>query len=172
MVEVTALLTRVASEVTLFRGLNRTGLERLLLRAERVSRNEHELFFDEGEVASSFFVLLLGAVAVEKRHGRQWVELARLQPGACFGEMTLIDDKIRSARVRALGNAMALHINNRAFENDHEILSVLYRNIAKIQTRRLREFNGELAEFRAQRQVPAGEPPRLDDVLGIGQSAG
>ena len=165
MVEVTALLTRIASEVTLFRGMNRTCLERLLWRAERVSKIENELFFDEGEDGASFFVLLLGAVSVEKRHGSQWVELAKLQPGACFGEMTLIDDKIRSARVRALGDAMALYINNRAFENDHEILSVLYRNIARVQTRRLREFNGELAEFRAHRQAPASEPPRVDDEV-------
>jgi hypothetical protein len=60
---------------------------------------------------------------------------------------------------------MALYINNRSFENDHEILSVLYRNIARVQTRRLREFNGELAEFRAHRQAPASEPPRVDDEV-------
>lgn len=163
MVEATTLLTRIASEVALFRGMNRSALERLLWRAGRVSRSENALFFDEGEDGASFYALLQGKVAVEKRHDGQWVELVQLRPGDCFGEMTLIDDRVRSARVRALDECVALHINNRALENDHEILSVLYRNIARIQTRRLRALNGELAEFRSARQTEVQEAPLVDD---------
>ncbi|MGA1288447.1 MAG: hypothetical protein ACO3ZK_13180, partial [Rubrivivax sp.] len=61
--------------------------------------------------------------------------------------------------------AVSLCINNRALDNDHEILAALYRNIAKLTTRRLRGFNGELAEFRAARQAPEIVPPTVSDRI-------
>lgn len=165
MVDASSLLMKIASRVELFQGLGRIALERLLSRAERVSKGEGELFFDEGEDGASFYVLLLGEARVEKKRGAQWVPLVTLKPGESFGEMTLVGDKIRSARVRACTEAVSLCINNRALDNDHEILAALYRNIAKLTTRRLRGFNGELAEFRAARQAPEILPPTVDDRI-------
>jgi CRP-like cAMP-binding protein len=165
MVDASSLLMKIASRVELFQGLGRIALERLLSRAERVSKEEGELFFDEGEDGASFYVLLLGEARVEKKRGTQWVPLVTLKPGESFGEMTLVGDKIRSARVRACSEAVSLCINNRALDNDHEILAALYRNIAKLTTRRLRGFNGELAEFRAARQAPEIVPPTVSDRI-------
>jgi CRP/FNR family cyclic AMP-dependent transcriptional regulator len=165
MVDASSLLMKIASRVELFQGLGRIALERLLSRAERVSKEEGELFFDEGEDGASFYVLLLGEARVEKKRGAQWVPLVTLKPGESFGEMTLVGDKIRSARVRACSEAVSLCINNRALDNDHEILAALYRNIAKLTTRRLRGFNGELAEFRAARQAPEIVPPTVSDRI-------
>lgn len=165
MVDASSLLMKIASRVELFQGLGRVALERMLFRAERVSKEEGELFFDEGEDGASFYVLLLGEARVEKKRGAQWVLLATLKPGESFGEMTLVGDKVRSARVRASTEAVSLCINNRALDNDHEILASLYRNIAKLTTRRLRGFNGELAEFRAARAAPEIVPPTVDQRL-------
>jgi CRP-like cAMP-binding protein len=165
MVDASSLLMKIASRVELFQGLGRVALERLLSRAERVSKKEGELFFDEGEDGASFYVLLLGEARVEKKRGAQWVPLVTLKPGESFGEMTLVGDKIRSARVRACTEAVSLCINNRALDNDHEILAALYRNIAKLTTRRLRGFNGELAEFRSSRQAPEIVPPTVSDRI-------
>ena len=60
MVDASSLLMKIASRVELFQGLGRVALERLLSRAERVSKEEGELFFDEGEDGASFYLLLLG----------------------------------------------------------------------------------------------------------------
>ena len=59
----------------------------------------------EGDDGESFYVLLLGKVSVDKRSGGKWVPLSELGPGETFGEMTLIDDKVRSARVRTLARS-------------------------------------------------------------------
>ena len=157
MVDSTTLLMRLAAEVALLRGMGRPALERVLHRASRVGRAKGEHFFDDGEDGASFYVLMSGCVAVQKRSGETWVTLVTMQAGEAFGEMTLIGDRVRSARVLALDDCVALHIQNRALENDHEVLSTLYRNIARVQTRRLRAFNSELAEYRAMR-MPAAEP--------------
>ena len=96
-----ALMLRLASHVSLFSGMPRTALIRLLARAERATKPPQGLFFDEGEMGTSFYVLVMGQVVVEKRSKGHWVELSQLKPGDTFGEMSLLDEKYRSARVRA-----------------------------------------------------------------------
>jgi len=157
------LLLRIASHVALFAGMGRPLLELTLARAEKVTRKEGQLFFDEGDEGESFYVLLMGQASVEKKSGGKWVPLAELKPGETFGEMTLIDEKVRSARVRASTDCVALYFNGARLKDAHEAMAVIYRNIARMQTRRLKAFNIEVAEHRAQHmeidpQTPAHAP--------------
>lgn len=157
------LLLRIASHVALFAGMGRPLLEQVLSRAEKVARKEGLLFFDEGDEGESFYVLLMGKVSVEKRSSGKWVPLVELKPGDTFGEMTLIDEKVRSARVRAVADSVALYFNGARLKDAHEAMAIVYRNIARMQTRRLKAFNAEVAEHRAQHMEvdpakPVGSP--------------
>ena len=98
------------------------------------------------------FVVAEGEVAVSRKDGGISVELARLAPGAFFGEMSLIDKEYRSASVRAASDARLLQLTN---ENLH-IFAKNYRNgftwvvvnIARVLSSRLREVNRRLTENR------------------------
>ena len=154
-----SLLLRIASHVALFAGMGRPLLEQMLSRAEKVTRKQGLLFFDEGDEGESFFVLLMGKVSVEKRSSGKWVPLVELKPGDTFGEMTLIDEKVRSARVRAAADSVALYFNGARLKDAHEAMAIVYRNIARMQTRRLKAFNIEVAEQRAQHMEVDPEKP-------------
>lgn len=165
-----ALLLRIASHVSLFAGLPRTLLERLIARSERCSRSENHLFFDEGDPGESFYVLVMGKAVVEKKSGPHWVPLTTLSPGDTFGEMTLIDEKVRSARVRALSDCVSLHFSGAHLKDSPELLARIFRNVARLQTRRLKAMSVEMVSFKAQAMGTEGstveEDPSDDDWLG------
>ena len=144
-----ALLMKISSSVGLFAGMGRSMLESLLANAERVTLAKPGLFFDEGQEGDSFYVLVVGRAVVEKKRRGRWIQLASLMPGDTFGEMTLIDDKIRSARVRATADCVALRFHGSRLRSEPEVMSVVYKNIAKLQTRRLKASNEDVAGFRA-----------------------
>lgn len=158
------LLLRIASHVSLFAGMPRPLLERLLARSERVSRAENQLFFDEGEAGESFYVLVKGSAVVEKKSGPHWVSLANVAPGDTFGEMTLIDDKVRSARVRSTSESVCLYFAGARLKDAPELLAGIYRNIARLQTRRLKAVNMEVVTFKA-REMGAGGSTVEEDPL-------
>lgn len=164
------LLLRIASHVSLFAGMPRPLLERLLARSERVSRSNHQLFFDEGESGESFYIMVKGSAVVEKKSGSHWVSLGTVAPGDSFGEMTLIDEKIRSARVRATGDCVCLYFSGARLKDAPELLAGIYRNIARLQTRRLKAANVEVVSFKAREMNAMGssveeDPP--DDGEGL-----
>ena len=151
------LLLRLASHVSLFTGMPRTALIRLLGRAERVTQPAQGRFFDEGELGVSFYVLLMGRVMVEKRSGPHWVELSQLQPGDTFGEMSLLDEKYRSARVRALEPSVCLCIQGKGLEDSPDIQAVIFKNMARTLSKRLKSTSVEVASFKAEKLTEAAQ---------------
>lgn len=158
-----SLLLRLASHVRLFSGMPRTALVRLLGKAERVSQPANGLFFDEGESGESFYVLMLGRAAVEKKSDGGWVELSQLGPGDTFGEMTLLDVKIRSARVRALEPCVSLYFHGKRLEDSPDIQAVIFKNMARLMSQRLKNTSAEVATLKAAKaaeEAPAQEGSR------------
>jgi CRP/FNR family cyclic AMP-dependent transcriptional regulator len=101
-----------------------------------------DYFFGEGDPAQSMFVLESGHVAVLKQWQGNELELHRLGPGDCFGEMALLDLFPRSAAVRALDDCVAIELSPadllRLFEHDIEQFALVQMNIAREMCRRLR----------------------------------
>ena len=67
----------------------------------------------QGEPGHSAFVVCEGRVRVSLDPGD--VELAVLERGACFGEMSLLTGDPRTASVRALGDCTVVEITSDAF---------------------------------------------------------
>lgn len=150
-----SLLLRLVSHVDLFSGMPRTALLKLLGRAERVTQPVNGLFFEEGEMGASFYITAMGLAVVEKRSGSRWVELAQLRPGDTFGEMSLLDEKYRSAQVRAVEPTVCLRFGSNALEDSPDIQAVIYRNMARMLSRRLKSTSTKLAELKAQSAAAA-----------------
>lgn len=111
----------------LFAELPPRALERLIPRMALLELSAGDLLFKEGEPGSSMFVISDGEVVVES-HGS---ELARLGPGAFFGEISLVTDLPRSASVRATRPLELLGIDRDvvrdAAAEQPEIINVLLR---------------------------------------------
>jgi len=86
-----------------------------------------------------------GEAVVEKRSGDDWQLLSAVKPGQTFGEMAIVDQLPRSARVRAVTNCLALNLKASRLESSPEVAAVIYRNIAAMQTMRLRAANEALS---------------------------
>jgi small-conductance mechanosensitive channel len=81
-----------------------------------------EVICRQGEMGTTFFILKSGLIGVSVRgDGGMESEVARLQPGAYFGEMSLLTGEPRSSTCRALEDCDVLCL-------DRESFSVLLRD--------------------------------------------
>jgi CRP-like cAMP-binding protein len=81
----------------LFAGLDQATLERLAERAVHVQAPAGSVLVEVGQPGSGLLVLEEGELTVELPSG----EVVSLAPGAFVGELSLLIDEPRSARVRA-----------------------------------------------------------------------
>ncbi|MEY4847389.1 MAG: hypothetical protein RLZZ36_502 [Pseudomonadota bacterium] len=143
-------LQKLSTNVALFNGLDVPRLERLVTGAERVNITKDKLFFNEGDIGYNFFILLKGQAIVEKKDGHEWAKLAELGPGETFGEMALIDGEPRSARIRALEDCVSLSFDGRKIDAAPDIAAVIYKNMAKLQVKRVRNSNRKTVAWAKQ----------------------
>jgi len=144
VIKIDETLLRVISAVPIFTGIGRLELIALLANAIRVERSADQLFVDEGEVGQTFFVFITGDAIIEKRTDDGWQAIAALRPGETFGEMAIVDSGKRSARVRATSDSIALMFQKSDIDLSMEAAIIIYRNIARILSKRLRHYNEKL----------------------------
>ena len=103
----TATVLDMLQRIPIFGGIAEEALQHVLDRAPSVTVRKDAFFFRQNERAESLFVLAKGQVAVVKSIGGHTYELARMDPGDCFGELELIDLCPRAASVLALEHSIA-----------------------------------------------------------------
>ncbi|MEK7683838.1 MAG: cyclic nucleotide-binding domain-containing protein, partial [Verrucomicrobiota bacterium] len=77
--------------------------------------NNGEIIVHAGETGDCMYVIQAGQVEVLQKKGDQEVRLAVMDEGDFFGEMALFEREVRSATVRALGEARVLTIDKRTY---------------------------------------------------------
>ncbi|MBA4292533.1 hypothetical protein C0431_06140 [bacterium] len=91
---------------------------------------------------ADLMIVLEGTAKIKGFSGE---EIAQAGPGSVIGEMSLIDDKPRSATVTAAGNVKVASIPHNdlwaLMNNEPEIAKVILLNISRILTARLRAAN-------------------------------
>ncbi len=109
----------------------------------------------QGEVGDCMFVIQAGNCQVVQEKDGKEVILAVRNEGEFFGEMALVEHEVRSATVRALGEARVLTVDKRTFlRRVYEDPSLAYRILQKM-SRRVRELSGEVVQVKAG---SCGEP--------------
>lgn len=136
------LLLKLLGSVKLFAGLGRAELVELLACAEKAKFADGETVFTEGDDGQAVYVVVAGTAEVLKTGptGHRAL-LAMMLPGDSFGEMALIDNKPRSATVRATAPCLTLRIPKDKLEKSPAIAARLYQNMARLLARRLRKAN-------------------------------
>jgi len=124
--------------------------------SEYLDLAEGEVLINEGDSGDTAYCVVTGEVVVWKVGAFGPIELARLGPGAIFGEMSMVDEKPRSASVRALCSTRVKCIRRSqfldSFENDPDFAA----SLLKILLERLRETGARLAELGQLVSVPVG----------------
>jgi CRP/FNR family cyclic AMP-dependent transcriptional regulator len=82
--------------IPLFAGLSDTALRRIIKVASEFDAPAGQVLIQPGTAGSGMFVLEEGSVTVE-----QGSKKIKLGPGEFFGELSLLTDAVRNARVRA-----------------------------------------------------------------------
>jgi CRP-like cAMP-binding protein len=135
-----------------FADMPRPVLESLLSNARRVHLQSWDNLFEQGQGGSDFFVLLTGEVSITRLHEGQRVQLAKLGPGECVGEMALVRQEGRSATVTALAPTVALRLEQASIDGSSEAAQHIYRNIARILAARLSDSSTTLTLLASQQR--------------------
>jgi len=134
--------------LSLFRYLPYSDLMRVASIAREVLLAPGDVVMREGEFDDTLYVILEGTVAVVKGG----VEIAVLEPGAQFGEMSLIDREVRSASVTAREPTSLLVIRREDFfallREEATAVKLLW-GLLRVLSSRIRTTSEELSNLKA-----------------------
>lgn len=106
----------------------------------------------EGETGDSMFVVQGGRVEVLQNSPKAGIQhLAFLEAGDFFGEMAVFEKEVRSATVRASGEARVLRIDKKALLTRIREDPLLAVNLLKTMSHRIRHLNEEIARHERTR---------------------
>ena len=109
-----------------------------------------EVIVRQGDIGDCMYVIQEGQVEVFTEQDGKEVHLAVHGPGAFFGEMAVFDRDVRSATVRALGEARILTIDKKNFmRRVHEDPSLAFR-IFETMSLRIRELVAEVTRLKSE----------------------
>lgn len=110
---------------------------------------DSEVIVRQGEAGDCMFVIQAGEVEVFRVNDKQReVRLAVLHEKDFFGEMALFDREVRSATVRALGEARVLTVDRKSFlRRVHEDPSLAFRVVEQM-SHRIRDLDAELTQLK------------------------
>ena len=126
--------------VSLFSACSNGELSRIASLADEIEVEKGRVLTREGDPGSEFFVVVEGQARVTVGdRGR----LAALGPGASFGEMSLLDQRPRSATVEAETDMYVLVLDSRSFSSLVEEVPSVGRKVLAAMAGRLRAAEKE-----------------------------
>ena len=128
-------LAETIGSIPLFSGLDKKDRERIAGAGREVTFEKGKTILREGEPGLAFLLILEGKVEVRKK-GKL---LSTLGNGGFFGEMTVIDDKPRSADVVAVAPTTCFGLTSWAFAGLVRTYPEIALAVMKELVRRLRE---------------------------------
>ncbi|MBL1352599.1 MAG: Crp/Fnr family transcriptional regulator [Zetaproteobacteria bacterium] len=104
--------------IYLFSELDDTELDAIAALATTHHFAKHNMIVQEGERGEALYIILEGSVKISTYScdGRE-VILSLLEPGAFFGEMSLLDRQPRSANATSLESTTVVQIRRKNFEH-------------------------------------------------------
>jgi signal-transduction protein with cAMP-binding, CBS, and nucleotidyltransferase domain len=108
-----------------------------------------EEIINQGETGDCMYVIQSGKVMIVQYEKGKGIPLAELKGGDFFGDMALIEHKVRSATVRAIGEARVLTVDKRTFLlRVQEDPSIAFSIIQKMSLR-IRKLDDELVKIKS-----------------------
>lgn len=126
--------------VPIFKELRDDFLVRLASIMDELSFPTKHTIFTQGQEGRSLYILVSGRVKVHLGNR----ELANLEQGACFGEMSLFDAEPRSASITTLEPCECLMLTQQQLYEAIDETPGIAVNIIRLLSRRIRELNVKL----------------------------
>ena len=128
-------------KVPLFSELNKRDLGELSALVDEVEVPPGRVLCQQGRIGEEFFVIVDGAVRVE-RDGR---ELAVLGPGQFLGEISLIDEGPRTATATTTSDSRLLVIGHREFHTLIDRFPSIETCVLRSLAKRIRQLDPDAA---------------------------
>ena len=144
------------AQISLFEGLSDEDREALARRLQERTFKKDEVVFNKGDEGNSMYIVLSGAVQiflpVEDKDAPR-VVLKDVRTGEYFGELSLFDDKPRSASVEATMDAVLLELTREEFADHLGRSRSAAMSILSEMAQRMRETNSLLSQRAATNVV-------------------
>ena len=111
--------------------------------------HDGEVILRQGEAADGLFVILEGRLEILSENDGKETRIRIAGEGELIGEMAVFDRQVRSATVRALGEARLLTLDRKNFlRRINEDPSLAFR-LVETMSRRIRELSAEVVRLKA-----------------------
>ena len=107
-----------------------------------------EVIIRQGESGNCMYVIQSGEVEVIRDNNGKEVRLAVRKEGDFFGEMALFSREVRSATIRALGDARILTVDRKNLLNSIQKDPSLAFRIIETLSKRIRDLSIEIAPYK------------------------
>jgi CRP-like cAMP-binding protein len=130
-------------KIPIFNELNNEEIDRIFTIAQKSSFKSGEIIFSEGDKGDGFYLIVRGEVKIAIKINTIGEEILSLLKGNVhFGEMTLIDDKPRSANAIAETDVICLYFDkdkfNKIIDDDISLGNKIRKGFLKTFSKRLR----------------------------------
>jgi len=132
----------------IFSGCTQAQLDEIDSLADEVHIPAGRTLMAQGELGQEFALVVQGEADIVK-DGRA---VARIGPGAYFGEIALIDSVVRTASVVAVTDLVLEVIDRRGFNTLLDDVPTLPRSMLKGLAKRMAELESELHDLKAGQQ--------------------
>ena len=138
-------------------------IAKFLKTFKRLLLKKGEVLFREGDEGSTFYIILAGDIAIEKKRdkeGKKFQKLAVLRKGDYFGEMAVLEGQPRFAQARAIAAAEVVELGRDGLlrfidEHPREGAAMLIE-IILVMLKRLRHTSDDLMAAHNFMEVLAG----------------
>lgn len=104
-------------DLPLFKKVDLAKLKLLAFTSERLTYEENEIVFNEGDEGDAAYIILDGTAVVSIAQGSKSLELDRIKRGGFVGDISLLCDVPRTATITAKDALTTLQIKKDTFFN-------------------------------------------------------
>ena len=104
-------------DLPLFSRVDLAKLKLLAFTSERLTYEDNEIVFNEGDDGDAAYIILDGTAVVSIAQGSKSLELDRIKRGGFVGDISLLCDVPRTATITAQGALTTLQIKKDTFFN-------------------------------------------------------
>jgi len=110
-----------------------------------------DIIIKQGESGNCMYVIQSGEVEVLQDNNGSQVRLAIRKSGDFFGEMALFSKEVRSATIKALGDARVLTVDRKNLLNSIQKDPSLAFRIIETLSKRIRDLSLEIVTYKADK---------------------
>jgi CRP-like cAMP-binding protein len=118
-----------------------------------------EVILREGDIGETAYTIDHGQVEVTKQMDGRAVHLAYIGAGDVFGEMSMIDDRPRSATITAVEPTVVLEVHREGFYDGLQSHPEVALNLLKVIFERLREAHATILQLQRGIRLPSASAP-------------